>query len=185
MRLFVAVEIPFSVRDNLAALIRDMRAIAPRPKWVRAENLHITLKFIGETAPARLDAIRTALAAVRSSQPVVLEFRGISFFLKRRFLVLSARVEDSSSLQLLASDIDRGLQPVGIPGEERAYIPHVTLARSDDPGLLTKFRPFIDDHARRSFGSFAVREFHLIESKLKSSGAEYTTLQSFAFAAEA
>ena len=65
MRLFVAVEIPFSVRDNLAALIRDMRAIAPQPKWVRAENLHITLKFIGETAPARLDAIRTAAATLQ------------------------------------------------------------------------------------------------------------------------
>jgi 2'-5' RNA ligase len=185
VRLFVALEIPSAVRENFAALMKDLRAIAPRAKWVRAENLHITLKFIGETAPTKLEVIRAALAAVSSGQPVALEFRGIGFFAKRYLFVLSAVLEESSGLQSLATDIDRRLQPLGIPGEERVYTPHVTLARSNDLDLLTKLRPFIDANSKRSFGSFEVREFQLIESKLKSSGAEYTTLQSFAFAAEA
>jgi 2'-5' RNA ligase len=186
MRLFVALEIPPAVRDSLAKLIRDMRAIAPQPKWVRPENLHITLKFIGEVAPAKLEAIRAALAMVRSDGPVALEFLGVGFFAKaRRLLILWAGLDASVNLQPLARDIDRSLVALGVPSEERAYTPHVTLARCGDPRLLEKFRPFFDGNSKRSFGSFEAHEFHLIESKLKPSGAEYTTLHSFPFAAEA
>ena len=85
----------------------------------------------------------------------------------------------------MASEIDRSLQTLGIPGEERAYTPHVTLARSKEPDHLKKLRPFIDANSKRNFGSFEARAFHLIESRLKPSGAEYTTLRSFPFAVEA
>jgi 2'-5' RNA ligase len=185
VRLFVALEIPSLVRDNLATLIREMRAIAPKLKWVPLGNLHVTLKFVGETSPAKLDAIRTALATVSSSQSVALEFHGVGFFLKRQFFVLFANLEASSNLQSLASHIDRSLQPLGIPSEERVYTPHVTLARSNDPDLFAKLRPFIDANSKRSFGSFQACAFHLVKSNLKSTGAEYTTLRSFPFAAEA
>ncbi len=55
MRLFVAIEIPDEVRRNLAVLLREFRAISPETKWVRPENLHLTLKFLGETDPVKLD----------------------------------------------------------------------------------------------------------------------------------
>ena len=72
MRLFVALEIPAAVRENLAGLIRDLRAIAPQPKWVRAENLHITLKFIGEVADTKLEAIRQTGVKPRFYQSQIL-----------------------------------------------------------------------------------------------------------------
>ena len=64
MRLFVALEIPVSVREALAELIKEMRDIAPKVKWVRAQNLHVTLKFLGETAAEKLDAISTSLEKI-------------------------------------------------------------------------------------------------------------------------
>jgi len=91
VRLFVALEIPPAVRENLAALIRDLRAIAPQPKWVRAENLHITLKFIGEVADTKLEAIRQALGKVRSEAPVTLDFRGLGFFPNENIRAFSGR----------------------------------------------------------------------------------------------
>src|SRR5205807_8655087 len=80
MRLFVALEIPSAVRENLANLLQSLRAVSPQSKWVRPENLHVTLKFIGEAPDAKLAGIRVALAGVRSEQPVALEFRGLGFF---------------------------------------------------------------------------------------------------------
>jgi len=58
VRLFVALEIPAAVRENLAALIRELRPLAPQAKWVRAEKLHVTLKFIGEVPEELRAAVR-------------------------------------------------------------------------------------------------------------------------------
>src|SRR5438552_1240494 len=80
MRLFVALEIPSAVRENLANLLQSLRAVSPQTKWVRPENLHVTLKFIGEAPQATLAGICGALAEVRSEQPVTLEFRRLGSF---------------------------------------------------------------------------------------------------------
>jgi len=70
MRLFVGLSIPGDVRENLSSLIRTLRSADARPKWVRSENLHVTLKFIGEIESEKSLALGHALAAVRSTQPV-------------------------------------------------------------------------------------------------------------------
>lgn len=189
MRLFVALEIPPAVRDNFAALIQELRSRAEqlrdkRPRWVRPENLHVTLKFIGEASPAKVEAIRGALSTVRSDQPCELSFRGLGFFPNERHArVFWAGIEASSNLVSLAADIDGALQAVGIAREKRPFAPHLTLARFEPPGMNEKLRNAIQERNARDFGALHANEFHLIESKTKPSGAEYTTLQSFRFAA--
>jgi RNA 2',3'-cyclic 3'-phosphodiesterase len=185
VRLFVALEIPPVVRENLAAMIRNLRALAPQPKWVRAENLHVTLKFIGETPGEKLGAICDALLSVRSEQGVDLHFRGLGFFPReKRPSVFWTGIKTSANLGAIAGDIDRALGAVGIPREERAFTPHLTLARLSTSGLSEKLRTAIQQNRTRDFGALSTFEFHLMESKLKPSGAEYTTLQSFSFSAE-
>ena len=186
MRLFVALEIPAAVRENLAALIRDLRILAPRAKWVRAENLHVTLKFIGELADTKLGPIRTALDSVHSNAPVTLDFRGLGFFPNEKHpRVFWAGIEASANLTTLAADLESAAEKIGFPREKRLFSPHLTLARFDKPKLTDPFRAAIAKNAAREFGSLRTNQFHLIESKLKHAGAEYTTLQSFSFAAEA
>jgi RNA 2',3'-cyclic 3'-phosphodiesterase len=191
VRLFAALEIPAAVRDNLAALIGELSnlpspATGKPPRWVRPENLHVTLKFIGETAPGTLDAIRGALARVRANKPVGIKCRGLGFFPDDRHpQVLWAGLEASANLPHLAEDADRALETAGVAREKRAFTPHLTLARFDRPRLPDKLRDAIARAAARDFGSFEAREFHLIESKTKPSGAQYTTLHSFALLPEA
>ena len=84
MRLFVALEIPSEVRENLAELLKSLRAVSPQIRFVRTENLHVTLKFIGEVPEATLATVRGALAGVRSEQIVTLDFRGLGFFPNER-----------------------------------------------------------------------------------------------------
>jgi 2'-5' RNA ligase len=184
MRLFVAIEIPSEIHDALAVFVREMRGIAPQAKWVRAENLHVTLKFLGETEAPKVKAIESTLGSIRSAQPVTLEFRGLGFFPNdRRPRVFWAGMEASANLKALAADIDHRLHRLGIPLEERPFTPHLTLARFNPPGLPPKLGSAVSNHSSRSFGSLTAREFHLIESKLKSTGAEYTTVKSFPFVA--
>ncbi len=191
MRLFVALEIPAAVRDNLAAQVKELRDLSAqvadkRPRWVRTENLHVTLKFIGEVAPAKIDGIRGVLSNIRLSAPVDLQFRGLGFFPDEKHpRVLWAGLNPSANLSSLAGDIDRAIGTQGIARETRAFTPHLTLARLEPPGLHEKLRSAIQKSCERDFGSFQAREFHLIESKLKSTGAEYTSLASFPFALEA
>jgi len=186
MRLFVALEIPSAVRENLAALLKSLRAVSPQTRWVRPDNLHVTLKFIGEVSETKVVAIRIALTGVRSDQPVALDFRGLGFFPNEKHpRVLWAGIEASPNLKTLAANIDEGTEKLGIRREQRPFSPHLTLARFESPRLPEKLRSAIQENAARDFGSLRTSQFHLIESKLKPSGAEYTTLESFPFAAEA
>ena len=191
MRLFVALEIPSAVRDNLVALIDELRnadraASGKKPRWARPENLHVTLKFIGEAPAEKLEAIRAALLAVRSAQAVVLQFHGLGFFPNaNRPRVLWAGMDAPPHLAPLAANIDQAVATAGFPRETREFAPHLTLARFDPPGISRELRAAVERAATREFGVLHTSEFHLIQSKLKSTGAEYTTLQTFAFAAEA
>ena len=183
MRLFVAVEIPSAVRENLGALLKSLRAVSAQTRWVRAENLHVTLKFIGEVPETKLGAIRGALAGVRSDQPVILDFRGLGFFPNDKHpRVFWAGIEASPNLTTLAAEIDRAMEELGISRQQRPFSPHLTLARFEPPGLAEKLRAAIREDAAREFGTLRTSQFYLIESKLKPSGAEYTTLESFPFA---
>ena len=183
MRLFVALEIPSAVREKLAALIEALRALSPQTRWVRPENLHVTLKFIGEVPEARLAGIRAALAGIRLDQPCTLDFRGLGFFPnEKQPRVLWVGIEGSLNLKTLAADIDLAMEPLGIPRDQRPFSPHLTLSRFERSRPPEKLRAAIQENAVRDFGSLRTSTFHLIESKLKPSGAEYTTLESFAFA---
>ena len=185
MRLFVALEIPTELCDSLATIISEFRTLAPKLKWVRPENLHLTLKFIGETEPAELLAIRAALAQVRSNNPAELQLQGLGFFPNDRWpRVFWAGLRASDNLAPLAADIDAACATVGFPREQRPFSPHLTLARLEStlpPGSL---REAVLRNAAREFGAFRATQFHLIESKLKPAGAEYTTVQSFPFVSE-
>jgi 2'-5' RNA ligase len=184
MRLFVALEIPSTVRENLAELLVFLRALSPQTRWVRPENLHVTLKFIGEVLETNLAAIRAALAQVRSDRPVTLDYRGLGFFPNEKHpRVFWAGIEASPNLKTLAADIEKSAEAAGIPREQRAFSPHLTLARFEPPRLQEKLRAAIQENVARDFGSAHTNQFHLIESKLKPSGAEYTTVESFPFAA--
>jgi 2'-5' RNA ligase len=183
MRLFVALEIPSAVRENLADLLKSLCGVSPQTRWVRPENLHVTLKFIGEVSGTKLATVHSALAGVRSEQHVTLDFRGLGFFPNEHPRVFWAGIEASPNLKTLAADIDKATEKLGIAREQRPFSPHLTLARFEPPLLPEKLRVAIQENAARDFGSLRTSQFQLIESKLKPSGAEYTTLESFSFAA--
>jgi RNA 2',3'-cyclic 3'-phosphodiesterase len=183
MRLFVAMDIPEEVRSSLAALAARLRPACRNARWVRIEGLHVTLKFIGEAPSEKVDAIKTALAALSACDPIPVNFRGLGFFPNdRRPRVLWAGIEAGPELAALAAKIETALDPLGIPHDERTFAPHLTLARFEAPRVLDAMQEAVKKSSRFNFGSATVKEFHLYQSVLKPGGAEYTRLATFSFA---
>jgi 2'-5' RNA ligase len=185
MRLFVALSIPAEARENLSSLISDLRHLDEHLRWVHPKNMHVTLKFIGEVRSENVAAMGDALETVRTAQRVDLRFGNIGFFPDaRRASVAWIAIEASPLLALLAAEVNRVLTPLGMPREAKPFVPHLTIARlrgsRPSPALLAQ----IETPKERNFGAFRASEFQLIESELKSAGAEYTTLRSFRFAPE-
>jgi RNA 2',3'-cyclic 3'-phosphodiesterase len=184
VRLFIAIQLTDEVREALRSFLSELPELAPKAKWVRSENLHLTLKFLGHTDPAKLADIENALAAVRSPEPVSLDFRGLGFFPnERRPRVFWVGMQAPANLATLAEAIDRETHELGFPLETRPFTPHLTLARFEPPGMPPQLNASAKQNATRTFGSLTTQQFQLIESKLKPAGAEYTTLKSFPFVA--
>jgi len=186
MRLFVAFDLPDEVRSALGELIAQLKPLCRAARWARPEGMHVTLKFIGHVIAdgetERLDAVRAALAAVQSSEPVEIRYRGVGFFPDaRRPRVFWCGVEASANLATLAADIELGLEPVGIPREARAFVPHLTLARFKSPEGVDALARSAAEWASHDFGSGGETKFHLFESLLKSGGAEYRKIESYSF----
>ncbi|MFZ3215534.1 MAG: RNA 2',3'-cyclic phosphodiesterase [Candidatus Acidiferrales bacterium] len=182
MRLFVAFDLPGAVRGALADLIQRLKPECRAARWVRPESMHVTLKFLGETEPQKVADVRVALAPLRSAQPVDMEFRVLGFFpneFKPR--VLWCGVQATPNLAELAAAVEVSLEPLGFPREARGFSPHLTLARLEPGDALENLVRAADSLHSYEFGSARESEFHLFESVLKPSGAQYTKLANFPF----
>lgn len=180
MRLFVALELSQEVRETITALVRELKPLDESWKWTRAENLHITLKFLGEIPTEQVERIIAVLRQVPFDQTLPLKFQGLGFFPnERRPRVLWIGIDAPEGLPALAKSIEAALESVGVPREERAFTPHLTLARSKEGRVSPKLRHGLARYASRDFGTATASDFHLIRSELKSAGAEYTTLAWF------
>ena len=192
MRLFVALALEEEIRRGVARFIEDLQGFAPHARWVKAESLHVTLKFIGEVAEARVKDIQAALEAT-SAPEIGLSFRECGFFPAAK----AARVFwigiESATLAQLACRVEERLIPLGVPKEKRAYSPHLTLARapggSGAPGwrkgdrnnrVFAKLQERIARSPAPGFGSMTAREFFLYRSELGRGGARYTKIANFA-----
>ena len=184
-RLFVAVEVPGDVRTMLRQLSQQLKMKSSGAKWTQPEQMHVTLKFIGEVSDEKVSAIRAALRNVHSAAPVDFAFRGVGFFPDdRRPSTFWCGVEASKNLVPLATDISKSLEPLGIENERRAFVPHLTLARiksnADARALVTASK----DWAGKLFGTARAAEFRLLSSDLKPSGAVHTLIESYPFVKE-
>jgi RNA 2',3'-cyclic 3'-phosphodiesterase len=182
VRLFVALDIPAEVRGAIGEMIARLRDVARGARWVRAEGVHVTLKFIGETPAERVAAIQEGLRGARVAAPVEAKFHGAGFFPNERHpRVFWASVEASPNLAELARDVDQRLSRLGIAAEAREFRPHLTLARFKSEDGLPRLREEIKKLEPFDFGSMQASEFYLFQSQLGPGGAKYTKLANFPF----
>jgi 2'-5' RNA ligase len=180
VRLFVAFDVPEQVREKLAELRVRLKKICLNSRWMSLESVHLTLKFIGEVSLETVEKIRQALGIPPEFPPILLRFAGLGFFPSaRRPRVFWAGVAADPQLAALAGAIEAKLEPLGIPAEKRDFHPHLTLARFDSPQGTQALVAAVEALGAPEFGSETFHEFHLYQSVLKRSGAEYTRLVTY------
>jgi 2'-5' RNA ligase len=182
VRLFVALDIPEAARAAIGALVAKLRPACGDVRWARTEGTHVTLKFIGEVPPEKIEPIKAVLAPIYLSDPIEMKFRNVGFFPnERRPRVFWAGIEAGAELGALAAAVETSLEPLGIARELRAFSPHLTLARLESPRGLDSLHDAISRAGPLEFGGTVAKEFHLYQSVLKPAGAEYTRLATFRF----
>jgi 2'-5' RNA ligase len=167
IRLFVALEIPEAVRSRLTAL----QGGVPGARWASDEQLHLTLRFIGEVDENVARDVDDALAGIRALG-FMLELAGVGEFGGKKPRALWAGVRPNDALLHLQKKIETALQRIGLPAEERKFSAHVTLARMHAPPR-EKIVQFLTHHSLFASGPFRIDHFALFSSQLGSGGSVY------------
>jgi 2'-5' RNA ligase len=173
-RLFVAIRPPETVRDRLI----DAMDGTPELRWVGDDQLHLTLRFIGEVESPLADDIAFALSRVQFYR-FELTVGGVGIFERRNGGALWAAVSPKEPAAALAAKIERACVGAGLEPERRAFHPHITLARWNRRSAVAA-QAFLERNRALASSPFAVERFILYESRLSRHGAHYEELASYA-----
>lgn len=172
-RLFVAIRPPPALRSQLLDLMEGVEGA----RWQDDEQLHLTLRFIGEVDRRVAEDVAAALATIRFS-PFDIWLDGVGQFDRTGAVdTLWAGVQPRDTLAHLHRKIDRACVATGLPPEGRAYLPHITLARFSRGGGMVG--PFPYRHASLSSATFPIDRFTLFESHIGRAGARYEPIAEY------
>ncbi len=173
-RLFVAIDLP----EEIKSAVSSLRCPLPGAKWVADEQLHLTLRFIGDADDELTERIVTGLSGI-AAVPFSLLLRGVGYFPPRRSpKILWVGLDKSDPLLLLQKDVEKILVRNGVPPDDRPFSPHITVARLREvsaariASFLQRNRLFVTD-------SFPVKEFILYSSTLTQQGAIHREIALF------
>ena len=175
-RLFVAIRPPELIRDLLIDAMDDSADF----RWQDDEQLHLTLRFVGEVDRPLADDLADALGRIRAS-PFSLRISGVGRFEQRSGGALWAAVEPKAPVAALAGKVERVCQQVGLQPERRAFFPHITLARWKGR-RSREVANFLERNRGLSSEPFEVKDFILFESRLSRHGAHYEPLANYRLA---
>ena len=186
-RTFIAVPLSDAILAQLADVQRKLRRTCPEGAvtWVKPESVHLTLFFLGEILPERLQPVQEALTVVaRNVKPFTFNVRGVGAFpnVSRPRVVWVGLEEPTGQLALLYHAVNEAMEKVGFRPEDRPFSPHLTVGRihrrasSDEARDVGKAVGQIEVGL---LGEVPVEEIIFFRSILKSSGAEYTPLATF------
>jgi RNA 2',3'-cyclic 3'-phosphodiesterase len=177
MRLFLAINLPQELKSEVGQLIKELND--PGLKKVSPENLHITMKFLGEVDEKQADKIKQNLGEIKT-QPFKISLAGIGFFPGENYpkVVWIGLDEGRQELISLQREIDSRMSDLGFK-KEKIYEPHLTIARVK---FLKDKKKLIEETGRIEIKqTFEARSLDLMESFLSQKGPEYKIVQEFEF----
>lgn len=184
MRLFVAVPFPAEVKNELGKLIDDWRRERDKVSWVKKENLHLTLKFLGETPLEKLEPLKKNLGnGLNGPAKFQLSLSGAGAFpnLNRARVIWIGVTEGKEKLAGLAQKVEEATRPLGFPAENRDFSAHLTVGRVKDGRLSERLSAKVSACTFEAKG-IIVSEVILFQSELAPGGSIYTPLQRFELA---
>jgi 2'-5' RNA ligase len=185
MRCFVAVKVADSVRDLIVRVQDSLRRADAHVKWVERENLHLTLKFLGDLADDQVASIRRLLAEEATRwRPMALQYAGIGAFPERGSprVVWAGAVGDIDRLAGLTAAVERHAEAVGVPRERHPFVAHLTIGRVKSDRHLKRLQAALEPQRQVPLGKDAVDCFTLFQSTLTPDGPVYEVLETYTLA---
>lgn len=179
-RIFIAVPLDAALRGAVEDVERKLETAGAALRWIAAENLHFTLRFLGQISAAELLRVRRAVrAAVLDTERFEIRLAGVGAFPspRRPQVVWVGITEGEEQLGQLARRLDDALAKERFPKEPRAYHPHLTLARVKDPQRAGSVEPAIASLTGVEVGKQGVASIVVMESRLRPSGALYVPVE--------
>ncbi|MBN2058248.1 MAG: RNA 2',3'-cyclic phosphodiesterase [Candidatus Saganbacteria bacterium] len=178
MRTFISVELPDEIKGKAAELIAQLEQSKAEVKWVRPENLHLTLKFLGwvkDEQLAKMVELTAKAASGKSDFRLVLKGLGAFPSGKSPRVVWVGTAEGGDGLCQLARDLEQSLAAAGFKREEREFTPHLTLGRVKGRKNLDRLKEKIMGLKDAELGAAKVDSIHIMKSTLRREGPIYET----------
>lgn len=181
MRCFIAIDLPEELKRQIELVINLIAPLSKDIKWVPSENIHLTVKFLGEVKEDRLPEIEQRLRDIcRIHAPFSISVRGTGAFPNEKSPnVIWIGVNKSDRLKSLYLDIDNSLSEAGFEKESRKHSPHLTIGRVKSRKDILQVMNSLHEFRSKLFGNADVVEVHLMKSILRPSGSEYSKVRSF------
>ena len=179
IRTFIGIELEPEMRADISQEISYLHGHFPKVRWVRPENLHLTLKFVGTIKPNELSDVFTATEdALADCDPFSLQLSGLGAYPDAIYprTIWAGCAMGRDRLQLLAKNIEDELATLGYPPERRPYSPHLTLGRVKQPSFARGIEEYIEDGKQMDFGACDISEVVVYMSELKKDGAIYSPM---------
>ncbi|MBI4680001.1 MAG: RNA 2',3'-cyclic phosphodiesterase [Nitrospirae bacterium] len=177
MRCFIAIELPEAVKSTLSGIEEDLKKSKADVRWVKPDNIHLTLKFFGNIEEKKTEKIIEIMENICNQYaPFTIEIKGMGTFPNIKSpRVLWVGIEGNDTLKTLQEEIENKMESIGFEREDRAFTAHLTLGRFrssiEKEGLLKAVKL----HEKDTFvGSINVQSLSLIRSDLHPEGARYT-----------
>ncbi|MCX7804420.1 MAG: RNA 2',3'-cyclic phosphodiesterase [Planctomycetota bacterium] len=177
VRTFVAIELPDYLREALSGIARRLATDLPWVRWTAPENLHLTVKFLGDVQWNDTGRIGAAIKEeAAKGEPFEIELVGIMPFPPGRSpRIVAVGVVAGEAMSALHAALDRRMEEFGIRPEDRAFLPHLTLGRVRD-GRARDMAGVLAPLAERGIGAFDAEEVVFFQSELRPEGPLYTPL---------
>lgn len=182
MRVFIAIELPESLKKEISNIQKRMRDLPDKIKWVDHSSVHITLKFLGEVKEKALDSVFKATRDVAQRfQPFMVEIKGTGVFPNpdRPRVIWIGVGEGSDKLARMAQYLEEELSNRGFPRERKKWVPHLTIGRVKWLINKEKIRRKVDEEKKTQAGQMKVEFISVMQSRLTPEGALYKPLQRF------
>jgi 2'-5' RNA ligase len=179
MRIFIGIKLDDKVLKEMEKFLKPFKKTASPIKWTKPENIHVTLKFIGEVTPDKYSRIETLLDnADFHTGAIDLNIAGCGKFGKGRDMsIFWIGLDKNEKLEDLYNRIENTLKKAGIPKEQRKFKPHLTVARNKKNHNFKSFFELIDQNSDRLIAGQRVTGFQVVESRLTPDGPLYTPLK--------
>jgi 2'-5' RNA ligase len=180
-RAFISVDIGANPEFNKLEILLDQTSA--NLKLVQPENLHVTLKFLGDINKDLIDPITTSMQrSIIGTPPFTLKFRGLGAFPNRNYIkVIWVGIENHEPLQNIAKKLDNELKHQGFKPEKRGFSAHLTLARVKSRRGKDELNKIINNFSKHKFGEILTDCIRLKKSELTPEGPIYTTIKEIKF----